>query len=237
MGNRTTDSDDPSEGALVPSGIPAATVRRLILYAREIQRLRREGEQHVRSRKLGELLGISDAVVRRDLGYVGQLGRRGVGYDLERLQGEIRSCLGTNSRWRAAIIGAGRLGNALMRYQGFADQGFELVAAFDTDPESVGKSIEGVPVLPMSELEPIFRAEDIQLAILAVPASEAAAVTQRLESAGIVGILNFAPVTLQPKKASIVNVDLASELQQVAFAVARRRVLEEGLPEPPFEAD
>ena len=126
------DQDTEAERPL--PDIPSATVGRLILYARELQRLRREGQTHVSSGELGVLLSVSDAVVRRDVSYLGQMGRRGVGYEVGPLIHQIRETMGTNVKWKVALIGAGSLGTALIRYRGFSEQGFELVAAFDSDP-------------------------------------------------------------------------------------------------------
>lgn len=204
----------------VDASIPPATVARLILYARELSRLRRDGQSHISSKLLGQLLSVSDAVVRRDVGYLGPMGVRGVGYEIGPLIEQIRRTMGTNRSWKVALIGAGSLGHALMRYRGFGEQGFELVAAFDSDPAIWQRSIGGVPILPLDDLETTIEANAITLAIVAVPADAADAVAKRLAAAGVVGILNFAPITLQRfAGVCVVNVDLASELQQLSFAV------------------
>lgn len=203
--------------------IPPATVARLILYARELSRLRREGESHVSSKRLGQLLSVTDAVVRRDVGYLGPMGRRGIGYEIEPLIRQIRETMGTNKTWKVALIGAGSLGNALLRYRGFGEQGFQVVAAFDSDPACTGTNVGGTDVLPLERLEETIAHSEVSLAILAVPAEAASMMAKRLAAAGIVGILNFAPVTLQKfTDVCVVNVDLASELQQLSFAVVSR---------------
>lgn len=200
--------------------IPRAAVGRLSLYLRELQRLAAEEMQHVSSRRLGELLGVSDAVVRRDLGHLRPAGRRGVGYTIAPLIVRIRQTLGGHMEWRVALVGAGSLGHALLRYKGFEQQRFHFVAAFDVDPDLVGTEIGGVPVRGVEALEQEIRDQQITLAILSVPAGAAHSLAKRLSRAGITGILNFAPVVLQTgPETCITNVDLASELQQLAFSV------------------
>lgn len=223
MAGESPDTDSP-QGDLAGGTIPPATVARLILYARELGRLRREGESHVSSKLLGQLLSVSDAVVRRDVSHLGPMGQRGVGYEIGPLIRQIRQTMGTNLSWKVALIGAGSLGHALLRYRGFGEQGFQLVAAFDTDPAVCSKSIAGIPVLPLQQLESTIVAERVSLAILAVPAEAADAVAKRLAASGVVGILNFAPLTLQKfPGVCVVNVDLASELQQLSFAVVNQK--------------
>ncbi|QDS89318.1 Redox-sensing transcriptional repressor Rex [Rosistilla ulvae] len=215
--------DFPPGSAINPA-IPPATVARLILYARELGRLRREGESHVSSKLLGQLLSVSDAVVRRDVSHLGSMGQRGVGYEIVPLIRQIRQTMGTNLSWKVALIGAGSLGHALLRYRGFDEQGFQLVAAFDTDPAICSRSIGGVPILPLDQLETTIATEGVTLAILAVPVDAADAVAKRLAASGVAGILNFAPRTLQKfPGVCVVNVDLASELQQLSFAVVSQK--------------
>lgn len=220
----TEPAEDETSGPDPCVDIPPATVGRLILYARELSRLRREGESHVSSKTLGQLLSVTDAVVRRDVGYLGQMGRRGIGYEIAPLISQIRETMGTNSTWRVALVGAGSLGNALLRYRGFNELGFELVAAFDNDPVRQEQSVGGIPVLPLDSLETVIVQREVSLAILAIPDEAAGPMAQRLAAAGVVGILNFAPVTLQNfTDICVVNVDLASELQQLSFSVVHRQ--------------
>ncbi len=204
--------------------IPRAAVGRLSLYLRELRRLSATGSDHASSKRLGELLGVSDAVVRRDLAYLKPQGRRGVGYVIEPLIQRIRQTLGSNHVWNVVLLGAGSLGNALLRYQGFQEQGFRWVAAFDVADSRVGSLVEGVPVYHSSELEQRIAQLQANLAIIAVPAAATTDVARRLSAAGITGILNFAPVALQVgPEICVANVDLASELQQLAFSVLSTR--------------
>lgn len=206
--------------------VPAAAVARLSLYLRELVRQSRSGVVSVSSTELGDFLGVSAAVVRRDLAYLGCLGRRGVGYNVNGLATSIRVALGADKSWNVCLVGVGSLGTALIRYRGFAEQGFRLVAAFDVSPERIGCDIAGVPVLDIAGLENAISQYEISLAILAVPADAAQLVAGRLAAAGISGILNFAPLNLSVGgKTWVVNVDLASEMQQLSFAVARQSLL------------
>lgn len=182
----------------------------------------RDSIPRVNSDELGRRLGVSAAIVRRDLSNLGHLGRRGVGYDPSSLAARIRSVLGADKVWNVALIGTGSLGTALLRYRGFGEQGFRLVAAFDIRPDRIGESLGGVPVIHLSELEETIRRRGVTLAILAVPAEAAQETADRLSRAGVTGVLNFAPVTLRVgRETCVANVDLASELQQLSFAVAR----------------
>lgn len=202
--------------------IPAAAVSRLSLYLRELRHLRREEVTKISSSQLGRRLGVSAAVVRRDLACLGQLGRRGIGYDIAALSERIRSALGADKTWNVALIGAGSLGTALLRYRGFAEQGFRLVAAFDVSPQRIGQSVGGIPILELAALESTIVERQIALAILAVPAEAAQPIADRLARSAVAGILNFAPVTLRVGgETCVVDVDLASELQQLSFAILR----------------
>jgi redox-sensing transcriptional repressor len=198
-------------------------VTRLSLYLRELQHFVDEGTQTTSSSQLGERLGFSDAQVRKDLAHFGNFGHPGIGYRCDELIGEIRRILGTDRRWSVALVGVGNLGRALLGYRGFESQGFALAAAFDSDPAKVGTVVEGVEILPIDQLPQIVAQRRIELGLVAVPAAFAQAAADQLVAAGVGGILNFAPVTLAlPEGVSQVGVDLARELEQVAFAVANR---------------
>ncbi len=203
--------------------VPGVVVSRLSLYLRELQHLLRAGRSTVSSSQLGKLLGFTDAQVRKDLAYFGHFGHPGVGYRCEELVAEIRRILGTDRQWTVTMVGVGNMGRALLRYKGFAAQGFRIVAAFDVDPRVAGSKIEGVPVYSQERLSEIVKQEGIQLGMITVPAAQAQDVAERLVAAGIVGILNFAPVALSlPADVPLVGVDLTTELEQLAFAVANR---------------
>lgn len=206
-----------------PAAAPAAVVNRLSLYLRELQYLVQRGVQTTSSSQLGERLGFSDAQVRKDLAHFGAFGHPGIGYRCDELIAEIRRILGTDRVWSVVLVGVGNLGRALLGYRGFAPQGFSLAAAFDADPVKVGSTIEGVEILPMDRLPEVVATRQVDLGMIAVPAAAAQTAADMLVSAGVRGIVNFAPLSLAlPEGVSQVGVDLARELEQVAFAVASR---------------
>lgn len=136
---------------------------------------------------------------------------------------EIRRILGTDRTWPVALIGCGNLGQALLGYRGFGKQGFRVELAFDIDPAIVGQTFEGLTVIHLEQMPALISENDVRLAILAVPAKAANHAVDKIVEAGITGILNFAPVTLNlPKSVSVVGVDLAMELEQLAFAVVKQ---------------
>jgi redox-sensing transcriptional repressor len=203
--------------------VPAIVVSRLSLYLRELQHLVRAGQATVSSSQLATLFGFTDAQVRKDLAYFGHFGHPGIGYRCGELIAEIRRILGTDRQWIVTMVGVGNMGRALLRYKGFADQGFRIVAAFDRDTRIAGTQIEGIPVFDVSRLGEIVRAQKIQLGMITVPASEAQQVADQLVAAGIHGILNFAPAALSlPDGIRLVGVDLTTELELLAFSVANR---------------
>jgi redox-sensing transcriptional repressor len=189
----------------------------------ELQHLIADGKETTSSSQLGRHLGFTDAQVRKDLAHFGHFGHPGIGYRCQELIGAIKIILGTDREWRVALVGVGNLGRALLGYRGFVQQGFRIVAAFETDPEKVGTHIENVEVCQLDRLAEVIADRQIELGMVAVPAAYAQGVADQLVEAGVGGIVNFAPVTLRvPSGVSIVGVDLARELEQVTFAVANR---------------
>ncbi len=204
-----------------PELIPNPAVRRLSLYLRQLEAFKRKDRRTISSKQLGESLGLTDAQVRKDLAYFGQFGHPGIGYKVDDLIGEVRRILGTDKTWNVLLVGAGNLGRALMAYRGFASKGFQLAAIFDNDPSKVGKKHAVFTVQPLSELQQTIRAQNIKLAMLAVPADNAQDVADQLIEAGIRGLLNFAPVSITvPPQIALNSVDLAVQLEQLSFQVS-----------------
>jgi redox-sensing transcriptional repressor len=198
--------------------LPKAVSQRLSLYLRHLEALEGMHKGTVSSSQLARALGLTAAQVRKDLAYFGQFGFPGVGYKVPNLVQEIRRILGTDRTWRVALVGAGNLGTALLRYRGFRRQGFEIAAVFDSDPKLDGKTVAGVTVYAISELPRVIRDQGIKLAIIAVPAGAAQEVATSLADAGVRGILNFAPTRLDvPASVRVHPVDLALQLEQLAF--------------------
>lgn len=210
----------PDDASTRRGDLSSPAVGRLSLYYRELHRLLAAGQNVTNSQELALLLNVSPAVVRRDLSSLGTIGRRGVGYNVATLAECIGQTLGSGVHWKAVLIGVGSLGNALLRYRGFQRLGFSLAAAFDTDPSKVGRDVGGLAIQPLDELETTLQRCQPELAILAVPSEQATDVAARVVACGIQGILNFAPTTLRvPHGTAVINVDLASELQQLAFRI------------------
>jgi redox-sensing transcriptional repressor len=201
--------------------VPRPAAQRISLYLRHLETLRAEGRETISSQGLGSALGLTAAQVRKDLGHFGQFGFPGVGYKIPELIRQIRRIIGTDRTWSVAMVGMGSLGTALARYRGFAQKGFEIVAHFDVDPKVIGRQTIGGPVLSMDRFEEVVKAKGIELAILAVPAATAQEVAERMASAGIQGILNFAPQVLSlPEPVRCVSVDLAIQLEQLALILS-----------------
>ena len=221
LGAMSAEKQNPSPS---PEPVPPAVVSRLSHYLRELLHVVGTGAETISSNELGGRLGFSDAQVRKDLAHFGHFGHPGVGYRCEELVDAIRKILGTDRRWPVLLVGAGNLGRALLGYKGFVEQGFELVAAVDDSQEKIGTTVDGITVEPFADVQKIVEREQIQLAVLAVPVGAAQAVADTLVAHGVVGIVNFAPVTLSlPEDVCLLGVDLAMQLEQVAFSVANRR--------------
>jgi redox-sensing transcriptional repressor len=210
-----------------PAGLPGsearlsrASVGRFSLYLRHLERFEHEGQRTVSSSQLGEALGITDAQVRKDLAYLGNMGQPGIGYPTQELIVALRRRLGIDREWKVVVVGIGNLARALLRYRGFQDQGFRFVALFDADASKIGQAVEGLEVLPMEKLPQMVQATGAELGLLTVPSESAQAVADALVAAGLRGILNFAPTVLRlPPGISLVAVDLAIQLEQLAFLV------------------
>jgi redox-sensing transcriptional repressor len=197
-----------------------ATVGRLSLYLRQLEVFLREGTTTVSSGQLGEALGITDAQVRKDLAYVGHLGHPGIGYPTQELVGAVRRVLGIDHSWAVALVGVGNLARALLRYRGFRERGFRVVALFDIDRNKIGQELDGVKIHALEDMPQVLAATGAELGLIAVPAEGAQAVADALVAAGIRGLLNFAPSILRlPSNISLVSVDVTVQLEQLAFLV------------------
>jgi len=196
------------------SEIPEPTIMRLTVYARCLTDLVKQNVQVVSSEKLANEAGVNAAQVRKDLSYLGSFGRRGVGYETNHLLNKISICLGLTKERSIVIVGVGKLGSALLGYQGFLEKGFKMVAAFDTDKRRIGSSIGGIEVIDLERVDEIIKKKNVEIGIIAVPAEAAQKVVDRLVVAGIKSILNFAPVVIKvPESILLRRVDLSSELE------------------------
>src|SRR5205809_7717889 len=189
--------------------IPRKAVYRLSVYLRCLQRLRTNDIRTVSSEALAKAARVKSTQLRKDLTYFGQFGTRGLGYDVEQLSKMISDLLGTTSLQPVILVGVGNLGLALLSYRGFEQEGFEIVAAFDVDPERRREKTVTQPIHSMDKLSGFVRDRGARMAILTVPAVVAQEVANQLVEAGITGILNFSPIVLQvPEEVMVNNVNL-----------------------------
>lgn len=215
------------DGVDLPRGIPDATVARLPLYLRALNALVESGVGTVSSEDLSIAAGVTSAKLRKDLSYLGSYGTRGVGYDVELLLHHISRETGMTQDWPVVIVGIGNLGQALAKYSGFASRGFRIAALLDDSPTIVGKQIsvvgESITVRPYDDLADVVAAHNVSIGVIAVPAAAAQDVADQFVAVGITSILNFAPAVLNtPEHVSVRKVDLATELQILAYHEQRR---------------
>jgi redox-sensing transcriptional repressor len=207
--------------------IPEATIARLPVYLRSLVEMAERNIHTVSSEQLAEAAGVNSAKVRKDLSYLGSYGTRGVGYDVEYLIYQVRRELGLEQAWPVVIVGAGNLGRALANYDGFEDRGFRIGALVDTDAEVVGTTVAGMAVEHIDDLDRVVKEHQIAIGVIATPATAAQEVADRLVSAGVASILNFAPALLQvPAGVSLRKVDLSTELQILSFHEQRRAAVD-----------
>lgn len=200
--------------------IPRKTVYRLSLYYRALQRAKANQVDTVSSAALAKAAGVKPTQLRKDLTYFGQFGTRGLGYNVEALSSRLMEVLGTAHLQPVILVGAGNLGSALLKYPGFAKEGFEVAAAFDLAPSRQRAKELGIRVLPSAKMKDFVRENHVKMAILTVPANVAQEVANELIEAGIMAILNFAPIILQvPDNVVVNNVDLAIELENLSYFI------------------
>ena len=202
--------------------IPEVVINRLPVYARALTELQLRGESVVSSQALGELLDVTPAQIRKDLSYFGRFGKQGRGYNVNSLLSKLREILGIDRQWRLILVGVGRLGQAIAEYGGFGPQGFEIVAAFDANPDVVGRPIGGIPVHDIEHLDAFLKTARVDIGIVAVPAEVAQQVVDKLVGAGIRAILNYAPITAHvPRDVAIRHIDPVLSLQSMTFYIKR----------------
>ena len=198
--------------------VPEGTISRLFIYLREIAELTKLNIHTVSSSELGERVNLSDAQVRKDLGYFGQFGVSGAGYNTGELKTALEKILGKDKTWNVAVVGVGQLGSALLAYPGFKERGLNIVAAFDADARKAGRQVKDVAIQPVDKLPEVTAEKKVAIGIIAVPAREAQGVADKLIKAGVRCILNFAPTTLMvPEDIKVKDVDLSRELETLSY--------------------
>ncbi len=201
--------------------IADSTVRRLSLYLRFLEEFEGQGIETISSGALAGRGGTTSAQVRKDLSFFGSFGKRGLGYSVPELVQALRQILGLTRHYRVALIGAGKIGSALVQNRGFRRRGFDFVAIFDRDPAKVGQELGGVRVEDVTHLEASLGRNPADIAVLVTPPEEAQSVADRLVRLGIKSILNFAPLQLAvPADVTVKTVNLALELEALAYHLA-----------------
>jgi redox-sensing transcriptional repressor len=198
--------------------IPDIVVGRLPIYLRELQRMLEENRRVTSSQELGERLGISAAQIRKDLSQFGEFGKQGTGYSIEFLADQISQILKVDRVWDIAVVGAGDIGSAVARYQGFSNRGLRVAMIFDNDPAKVGSQVGSFTVKDIKSIEESIRQADIKVAMIATPGQSAQEVADQLVSSGVKAILNYAPINLNvPEDVWVQYIDPVIHLQRMTY--------------------
>jgi redox-sensing transcriptional repressor len=203
--------------------VSEATAGRISVYLRCLVALEAEGRTNISSQELARRFHLNSALIRKDLATFGEFGIRGVGYEIAALKRHLLSILGLDRTRRVAIVGAGRLGQALADYGGFGSGGFRIVALFDNDRSRIGsRSRSGIPIHDVRRLAEVVARERVEIAVITVPAASAVEVARICWEAGLKAVLNFAPVRLDPPAdCHLKNVDLKINLETLSFYMTR----------------
>ena len=198
--------------------IPDIIIGRLPIYLRALQRMAEKGMQTTSSQELGERVGISAAQIRKDISQFGEFGKQGTGYRISFLIEKLSEILKIDRIWDVAVVGAGDVGHALARYQGFINRGFRVVMVFDNDQAKVGQQIGEFVIQATSEMVEAIQKAGVQVAMLSVPAATAQEITDMLVKAGVRAILNYAPISLNvPENVRVQHIDPATHLQRMTY--------------------
>jgi len=201
---------------------PDETIRRLPVYLRGLLVLSGQGRENISSRDLAELVSVNPWQIRKDFSYFGDFGTPGVGYDIKKLVKQISRILRIDVVHKAALVGVGNLGSAVLAYPGFRIYGFDIVAAFDNEPKKIGRKIGNVTIEDVSKIQRLKR-RCVSLGIITVPGDAAQQTADALVKAGIKGILNFSPCYISvPKKVKVITIDIAIDLARLPYYMPTR---------------
>jgi redox-sensing transcriptional repressor len=203
--------------------ISEPTVRRLSLYLQYLEQIGAQGRTTVSSEELARRSGATSAQVRKDLSLFGSFGKRGMGYEVPALVTRLREILGLERAYRVVLVGAGKIGGALVHYEGFRRRGFEVSAIYDRDPRKIGSRSNGLVVRDVKQLEADLKNEPTDIGIVVTPGEAAQEVADQLVRAGVKALLNFAPVQLKvPRDVEVKTVNMAQELEALSYSLANR---------------
>ena len=214
----TTPNNSDNLSSVFP--VPEVVIQRLPLYVRVLTQYSSAGEEVISSEQLGSTLHMTPAQIRKDLSYFGRFGKQGRGYDVAMLERQLREILGLDRTWNTAVVGMGRLGRAVVSYPGFAPEGFNIISAFDTSQDIVGKTISGLHIQPISQLTETVKELDIKIGIVTVPIDHAQEVIDAMVQANIKSILNYAPLSPQvPEGVTVRGIDPVLSLQSMTYYI------------------
>ena len=200
--------------------ISESTIHRLSLYFRALSLLEKENYDTVSSKELARREKLTPAQVRKDLSFFGSFGTRGLGYPVIELKDKISQILGIDRTWRVALIGVGNIGSALVSYKEFQKQGFQIVKLFDNDQRKIGSNHKGIIISDIKDLEKEIKEDNIEIVVIAVPATVAQYIVDDVLKAGVKAVLNFAPVNLKvPPDVYLRNENMSMELEYLSFAL------------------
>ncbi len=198
--------------------IPDIIVSRLPIYLRALQRMLDNGIQSTSSQELGEKVGISAAQIRKDLSQFGEFGKQGTGYFIPFLVDKLKHILQVDRQWDVVVVGMGDIGHAIARYQGLNNRGFNVVLLFDQDPAKIGDKVGDLVIRDSKDMVSAIRTEGVKMAMLAVPATSAQQVADKLVEAGVKAILNYAPVSISlPSHVHLQYIDPVIGLQRMSY--------------------
>ena len=202
--------------------IPNETIRRLPTYLRALMIASQQGREEISSQELAELLTVKSTQIRKDFSFFGDFGKRGVGYSIEGLAMQIRKILRLQGVRKAALVGVGNLGSAVLAYPGFKVYGFDIAAAFDCDRKKIGKKVKHITIEDVSSIT-MLKKQKIDIGIIAVPENAAQQTADALIKAGVKGILNFSPCYIEvPRNIKVITIDIATDLARLSYYMPAR---------------
>jgi redox-sensing transcriptional repressor len=200
--------------------IPDIVVARLPRYLQALNQMEEEGKHSTSSQELGERIGISAAQIRKDLSHFGEFGKQGTGYAIPYLVDQLQMILKVKQVWDIAVVGAGDLGHAIARFQGFANRGYRVALVFDNDPHKIGTKVGDFVIQDMANLIPMIQQAGIKIAMLTVPPAVAQSVAENLVRAQVCAILSYAPVPLNlPSHIQVEYIDPIIQLQHMTYYI------------------